>query len=185
MGTVDGQKVSDFIEKKRKFKEIQKDLNENKTENDILTTILQNNNVKSAFDHEKVLKNSREDDYVIIEHEAEQKANQAFQKLKTSKETECAPGIPTFTGNGDNQAEALLRAIKARNLIQTPNSAEEKFMKKFVSFIENEEGENLSSDKIAEKVDSWTEFELDPPFVKACLNLLCKQSKKTGLWKLK
>merc|ERR1712178_86472 len=115
--TVDGKKVSDFIEKKRKFREIKQNnnnSNESKTENDILTTILQNNNVKSAFDHEKVLKNSREEDYVIIEHEAEQKAKQAFQKLKTSQETECAPGIPTFTGNGDNAAEALLRAIKAR-----------------------------------------------------------------------
>jgi SNF2 family DNA or RNA helicase len=198
---VDGIQISDFIEKKRKYKDPFEDkdksksgIDENKaTESDILTTILENSNVKSAFDHEKVLKNSREDDYVLIEHEAEQKAKQAFKKLKTSQETQCVPGIPTFTGNGDHAAAALLRAIKARNLIEAPSSSEERFMKKFKEFIEswagNKEGENgregLSSDKIAEEIDSWNEFGLDPPFVKACLNLLCKQSKKTGWWKLK
>ena len=124
---VDGINVSDFVEKKRKYKDPFEDkdnnnsksgIDENKaTESDILTTILENSNVKSGFDHEKVLKNSREEDYVIVEHEAEQKAKQAFRKLKTSQETQCVPGIPTFTGNGDHAAAALLRAIKARNLI--------------------------------------------------------------------
>ena len=52
---------------------------------DILTTILENSNVKSAFDHEKVMRNSQEGDFVIIEAEATQKARQAFDRLKSSK----------------------------------------------------------------------------------------------------
>merc|ERR1711963_167499 len=100
---VDGEKI-EWVAKKRKYVNPDADPDENskakqgtgKTveddkDADILTSILENANVKTAFDHEKVLKNSMEADYVIVEAEANQKAKAAFGKLKKSQD-ECVPG---------------------------------------------------------------------------------------------
>lgn len=147
---------------------------------DILTVILKNNNVKTCFDHNKVLKNSSEADYILIENEANNKAKKAFEKIRKSAKESCLKNIPTFTGLGENnqvsEAANLIKAIKARNLKSNPNSKEEIFMKKCMKYLEDFEkkDEVCSADDLCQQINSW-KLNVDLNYQMACLNLIAVQ----------
>merc|ERR1712004_236499 len=94
-----------------------------------------NSNVKTAFDHDKVIKNSKTDEFVVLESEAQKKAEAAWKKVKSSLNN-TLPGIPTDTGNNNSESLELLKAIKARNLIDSEASTvETEFMGKLRDWL--------------------------------------------------
>merc|ERR1712157_668212 len=106
----------DHLAKRRRYKlsesaEIKTSSSNSTEDKDILTIILNNKNVSTCFDHNKVLKNSRESDFVLLENEAENKAKAAFAKIRQS----------------------------ARNLNGEPNNDEEKFTKNVLEFLKTQE----------------------------------------------
>merc|ERR1712176_235205 len=181
----------DHLAKRRRYKlsesaEIKTSSSNSTEDKDILTIILNNKNVSTCFDHNKVLKNSRESDFVLLENEAENKAKAAFAKIRQSAANSCHKNIPTFTGNGDNEAADLIKAIKARNLNGEPNNDEEKFTKNVLEFLKNQEEvekTKVPAEKLLETINSW-KLRVDMNFQMASLNLLAVQDIE-GNWFLR
>lgn len=173
---IDGGEIG-FVEKKGRYK-IQVDDNDQ----DILTTLLANSNVKTAFDHDKVIKNSKTDEFVVLESEAQKKAEAAWKKVKSSLKN-TLPGIPTDTGNNNSESLELLKAIKARNLIDTEASTvETDFMGRLRDWLMSGV---KASDEVVMEIRTWkNSSKISPAFVKASLEILAVQD-DNKYWQLK